>query len=130
MSLLDQWRHKEEWKREGNDFCVVVSRHMSQDKTEHRWAVYLYVYPGHADFERFNPEGDMWSQPHFDCHSCVSLFNVHRRKDGSIGSFQLGWDYNHDGDWQFNEMATPSDASSIFWDANQLFDQAKQEQPQ
>lgn len=124
--MLDKWKHKEEWKLEGDKHCVVVSRHMDSARTEHRWCVYLYIYPGHPRFEQFNPEGDMWSQPHFDCHSYVSLFNVHKRKDGTVGSFQLGWDYNHDGDSYYNELATPSEASSVFYDAERLFEEAKQ----
>lgn len=122
--VTENWKHKDEWNREGSKHSVVVSRHTNHAGDEHRWCVYLYIYPGHPRFDQFNAGGDMWSQPHFECHSYVSLFRVHRRDSGDIGSYQLGWDYNHDGDHRFTEYATADDASSVFWDANKLFDEA------
>ncbi|WP_275628979.1 hypothetical protein [Pseudomonas sp. 273] len=123
---MENWRHKDEWKREGKGFCVVVSRHLSGITNENRWCVYLYIYQDHPSFQHFKPESDMFEQPSFVCHSYVSLFRVHRRDDGSIGSFQLGWDYSHDGDYRFSEYATPSEASEVFWDANRLFEEASE----
>lgn len=123
---IDNWQHKDEWKREGDNHSVVISRHFRPYTGEHRWCVYLYIYPGHPRFEQFKPDSDMWSQPHYDCHSYVSLFRTHRRDDGSIGSFQLGWDYAHDGDDHFSQCATADDAGSVFWDANKLFEDASQ----
>lgn len=126
-NVTSGWRHKDEWKREGKGHCVVISRHTAHGDNgdNNRWCVYLYIYPSHPAFALFRPDKDMWSQPNFDCHSYVSLFNVHRNNKGEIGSFQLGWDYNHDGD-NFGWRATPDDASSVFWDANNLFEQAAQ----
>lgn len=127
-NVTDGFVRKEEWKREGKDFCVVVSRHTARSTDENdnnRWCVYLYVYPRHPSFDLFNPLSDMWSQPHFTCHSYVSFFKVHRDERGDVGSFQLGWDYNHDGD-NFGWCSTADDASSVFWDANRLFEQAEQ----
>ena len=118
------WKHKDEYKKEGDKCAVVVSRHTGYDDAEHRWCVYLYIYPGHPRFDQFNPDGDMWSQPHYDCHSYVSLFKVHRRDSGEVGSYQLGWDYNHDGDHRFSEYATADQAGSVFWDAERLFEEA------
>lgn len=129
----DGWRHSDEWKREGKGFLVAVKRHsrpeFNRDYSEvigeqHCWCVYLYVYPKHPDFARFDPDGDMWSQPPYECHSYVSLFHAHRDEKGVITSFQLGWDYQHDGDSYFSELATASAASSVFYDASRLFDEA------
>lgn len=124
--ITENWRHKDEWKREGKSHAVVISRHTAGLHNENRWCVYLYIYPEHPRFQNFNPEGTMWDQPGFVCHSYVSYFRVHKKDDGSIGSFQLGWDYNHDGDSRFAEYATPSDASEVFWDANRLFEEASE----
>lgn len=118
-----QWRHKDEWKHEGADFSVVVSRHTrgrSEDEVEYCWCIYAYIYPKHRLFERFKPDGSMWEQPSPDVHSYVSFFKVHRKEDGGILSFQLGWDYQHDGDWHFSQMATKRDAGSVFYDAEAL----------
>ena len=124
--VTENWKHKDEWKREGSKHSVVVSRHTNHAGDEHRWCVYLYIYPGHPRFSQFNPDRGMWDQPSYECHSYVSLFKTHRRGNGDIGSFQLGWDYSHDGDHRFTEYATADDASSVFWDANKLFDEACQ----
>lgn len=129
----DGWRHSDKWKREGKNFLVEVSRHSSPEFNsdysevigqEHRWCVYLYVYPRHPDFARFDSNGDMHSQPYYECHIYVSLFRVHRDESGEITSFQLGWDYNHDGDVYYTHLAPPSAAGSVFYDANRLFDEA------
>jgi hypothetical protein len=131
----DGWKHADKWTREGRNFCVQVARHSTPEfngdytqviGTEHHWCVYLFVYAGHPDFSRFNPGGDMWSQPSYECHSYVSLFKAHRDSKGEIASFQLGWDYAHDGDSQYAELATASAASSVFYDASRLFDEAKE----
>lgn len=126
-NVTNGWLHKDEWKREGKEFCVVVSRHTANtpDEDKHRWCVYLYVYKRHPAFALFKPDRGMFDQPHFNCHSYVSLFRVHRNDKGEIGSFQLGWDYNHDGD-NFGWRETPDDAAPVFWDAQQLFDQAQE----
>ena len=116
------WKHKDEWKREGKNHAVVVSRHSNYDGTEHRWCVYLYVYPKHKAFSLMS--ADNRSEYGFSCHSYLSLFRAHVNEKGAIGSFQLGWDYSHDGDSRYNEMATKDDAGSVFWDADRLFDEA------
>lgn len=121
---IENWLHKDEWKREGISHAVVVSRHYGEYTGEHCWCVYLYIYPEHPRFDQFKADGDMWSQPHYECHSYVSLFKTHRREDGSVGSYQLGWDYAHDGDSRFSEYATADEAASVFWDANRLFEDA------
>lgn len=124
----DEWRHSDKWIRRGKNYSVEVSRHCiappGDDCAEHYWCVYLYVYPKHPDFTRFDPSGNAWAQPNYDCHSYVSLFNIHRNNAGEIVSFQLGWDYNHDGDSYYLECATADDAGSVFFDASRLFDEA------
>lgn len=126
MSFLDGWNPKLEWKKEGKGFCVIVSKHKGFDD-ESKWCVYLYVYPSHPAFERFNKEGTMWEQPYFECHSYVSYFRPHiDHRTNEVVSYQLGWDYNHDGDHYYTTCETPSDASNVFWDADNLFRQASE----
>lgn len=68
----------------------------------------------------------MWDQPHFDCHSYVSYFNAHIAfKTGEVCSYQLGWDYNHEGDDYYNSIDSVDQAGSIFYDAERLFEQAE-----
>jgi len=126
MTNLTGWKPKLEWKKEGNNFSVVVSKHMSYSG-DNIWCIYLYVYPSHPAFSKFNKDGTMWDQPHFDCHSYVSYFQPHiRYKTGEVASYQLGWDYNHDGDSWYTSIESAEDAGSIFFDAEQLFKQAEE----
>lgn len=128
MSIRD-WSHKDEWKRSGRNYLVSVSRHSVERIEEaacfdsegpHRWAVYAYVYPNHPLFPRFNPEAGIHGQPSLPGHWYASFFRAHHDKDG-ITAYQLGWDYNHDGDWMFTQMETSSDAFEVFADAERLF---------
>lgn len=123
-NFLEGWKPKLEWKKQGKDFLVSVSKHLSFDG-DNLWCVYLYVYPKHPAFARFNREGGMWDQPHFDCHSYVSYFQPHvDPKTGEVVSYQLGWDYNHDGDSYYTSLETAEDAASVFYDAQRLYEQA------
>lgn len=125
MANLEGWKPKLEWKKEGTNFLVSVTKHIGYDG-ENKWCVYLYVYPKHPAFARFNRDGTMWDQPHFDCHSYVSYFNAHIAfKTGEVCSYQLGWDYNHDGDSYYNSIDSVDEAGSIFFDAEKLFEQAE-----
>jgi hypothetical protein len=50
------WRHCDEWKRDGRGFRITVVRWtadidpLDPGKGPHRWAVYAYIYPGHPLF--------------------------------------------------------------------------------
>jgi hypothetical protein len=128
---MSDWTHKDEWKKPGKGFCVQVSRHEDPLREEpacfdsegpHRWAVYAYVYPKHPSFGSFKVDGNMWEQPSLPGHSYPSYFKVHRDNEGVICSFQIGFDYHHDGDWRFTQHATREDAYEVFADAGELFD--------
>lgn len=124
MANLEGWKPKLEWKKDGKGFTVTVTKHLNY-ADENCWCVYLYVYPSHPSFEKFNKLGTMWGQPPFDCHSYVSYFQAHiRQSDGEVCSYQLGWDYNHDGDSYYLNIDRVEDAGSIFYDAERLFEQA------
>jgi hypothetical protein len=127
------YRKVEEWKRDGKDFVVSVKRHTRPDFNgdysrvigeRNCWAIYLYIYPGNSRFDLFRTDGNVWDQPYYEVHSYASLFKTHRRNNGDIASFQLGWDYSHDGDIQYEEYSTPDQAWRVFSDANRLYDQA------
>ncbi|QDP50268.1 MAG: hypothetical protein Tp178MES00d2C33159851_58 [Prokaryotic dsDNA virus sp.] len=124
MANLEGWKPKLEWKKEGKHFLVSVTKHVGYEG-ENKWCVYLYVYPKHPAFVQFNRDATMWDQPHFDCHSYTSYFNAHVNfKTGEVCSYQLGWDYNHDGDSYYSSIENVEDAGSIFHDAEHLFQQA------
>jgi len=120
-----QWRHKDEWKHSDKTFCVVVSRHTEGGDDPNRWCVYLHIWNNHKSFENFNPDGNMWDQPNFECHSYVSYFKVNRDQAGKIVSYTLGWDYAHDGDF-FGGYSTKDEAWEVFMDAKKLVHEAKE----
>ena len=122
---MEGWNHKDEWKKSGDNFLVVVSRHsaMADDFTgPNRWAVYAYIYPKHALFSKFDGP-DLW-QPTttvMPLHAGCSYLRYHEDK-GIITSVQVGCDYNHLHDEAFSYCATPEDAGDVFFDAERLFE--------
>ncbi|TAA20332.1 hypothetical protein [Pseudoxanthomonas winnipegensis] len=122
---MNDWKHKDKWSLESRSFTIEVSRHAVvglDAQPENIWCVYAYVYPKHPLFARFNPAGGMWEQPSLPGHSCVSYFRAHKNEQDAITSYQIGWDYNHDGDWRFTQMASKADAYEVFRDAEELFE--------
>lgn len=126
---MKNWKHKDVWKIEGRNFAVEVSRHESRMPEEmacfdsegpHRWCVYVYIYPKHPRFGDFDPDGQMYDQPTFGMHCGNSYFRTWRSGEGKITAFQVGSDYNHDGDWSFTRKATKDDAYQVFADAEEI----------
>lgn len=130
--MMKKWEHKDEWKRYGKDFLVVVSRH-SQPRPagvetfdycgEHRWCVYAYIYPKHPHFAKFEGD-DMWQEAAsmMPLHRGPSYLRWHRDANCNPLSVQVGGDYNHHGDDGYTHCATPAEAFSVFRDADELFD--------
>ncbi len=126
MSEQIEWDRKDEWRKRGQDFMVVVSRHAVKSahyyEGPHRWCVYAFIYPKHPHFAAF--EGlDMWQNAsavmpwHSYCsHLSYPMF------DGKVGSVKVGADYNHDGDDHFTHYATKEDAYQVFADADDLYE--------
>lgn len=130
MVDMTQWRHKDEWKREGKHFCVTVSRHrvpwkVDVSEGENRWCVYVYIYPTHPSFAAFSTDvadvRSYWDQPTLPMHGGCTFFKVHRDDEGGVRSIQYGCDYSHYQDDHYHYMATPNDAWSVFADADELF---------
>jgi hypothetical protein len=127
---MNNWKHKDIWKKHGADFLVEVSRHSEAaseiDKREgpHRWCVYAYIYPKHPHFKKFDESDDLWQDATTSLpgHSYPSYLRRHVDANGSVTSFQVGWDYHHDGDWMFTHDSTQEDARRQFLDAQNLFD--------
>lgn len=122
---MSGWERKEVWKRAGRGFLVEVSRHevdVDVGEGPHRWCIYAYIYPKHPAFGQFKVGGGMWEQPDFGMHAGNSFFRTHYNGKGEIASFQVGCDYNHDGDDYFTHLATREDAGSVFYDASATFD--------
>ena len=132
--MNSNYRKVEEWKREGKNFLVTVKHHTEQMIEEasgfdsegpHRWCVYAYIYPKHPHFARFDGTETMWQEAAcaLPMHGGPSLVRAHIKiDDKSIGSYQVGADYNHLHDWRYTQMANESDAHSVFADADELFD--------
>lgn len=128
-NIVDNWRHKDEWRRDGKDFIVVVSRHYSEPSLfnhgegVNRWAVYAYIYPAHPHFEKFR--GNDLFQIATSClplHAGPSTLKYHNKADGTMTSVQVGADYHHLYDDHYTHYATRDEARSVFIDAERLFD--------
>lgn len=127
---MNDWQHKEEWKRYGKNFSLVVSRHSVPAQIEsgcydevgpHRWCIYVYFYKKHTHFEKFT-NNDIWQDAcNIGMHGGCSFFRRHHDDEGAEYSIQIGCDYNHIGDWRYTQLATPEDAYSVFHDAEELF---------
>ncbi len=132
--MSDKYRKSETWKREGKGFMVTVHHHTEPQREEracydsegpHRWCVYAYVYPSHPHFAAFDGTETMWqgAAAAMPGHSYVSFLRIHTKQpDNAICSYQVGWDYNHDGDWSYTQLANEQEALSVFSDADALFD--------
>lgn len=111
---------KRTWKHEGRNFVVEISCHIEahDEHAPYRWCTYAYVYPKHPLFDSFKVHGTLFDQPYIDgAHSYTSFFKVHRKPNGDITSFQIGWDYNHHGDDWFCESEL---SGAVFSDANTM----------
>ena len=134
VAMNSNYRKVEEWKREGKNFLVTVKHHTERITEEpacydsegpHRWCVYAYIYPKHPHFARFDGTETMWQEAAcaLPMHGGPSLVRAHIKiDDKSIGSYQVGSDYHHHGDWSYTQMADEKDAYSVFADADELFD--------
>ncbi len=127
---MKDWKHKDVWKKSGNGFLVEVSRHADEHPSidtregQNRWCVYAYIYPTHPHFSRFNESDDLWQDAtnSLPGHSYPSYLRRHVNAQGEVTSFQVGWDYHHDGDWVFTWDATREEARTQFADAEFLFE--------
>lgn len=120
------WRHKDIWTYRSASFCVEISRHSEKtlDGTpEQHWCIYAYVWNTHPAYKLFNKDEGPFSQPSFEVHSYPSYYRAHIGKDGEITAHQLGWDYNHDGDWAYSFMNNKDQAGSVFADVQGLIKQ-------
>lgn len=126
---MNNWKHKDIWKKHGTDFLVEVSRHsepgskINDREGPHRWCVYAYIYPKHPHFAKFSGN-NLWQDATSELpgHNYCSYLKYYRGDDGSITSIQVGWDYHHDGDYIFTHDACQEDAQRQFSDAQELFD--------
>lgn len=120
------WIHKDEWKRQGKNFALVVSRHEGVTgiyEGPNRWCVYAYIYPKHPYFKEFDQSGPMYqdSASAMPLHCGPSLLEF-PMYDGKVSSVKVGADYNHLHDDEFTHYATKDDAYKVFRDAEKLFD--------
>lgn len=120
--MSDVWSHKDVWCRRHNQFSVEISRHNAGD--DNVWCIYLHVFPSHPTFSHFKPDGHSFDQPDFDVHSYCSYFRVNRDNGGNTVSYTIGWDYNHDGDLEYNQISHRLEAWRVFADADSLYHQA------
>lgn len=122
------WRKKDVWTHRESSFCVEVSRHDGpklDGSVENIWCVYAYVWNNHPAFNLFKKDETPFNQPSFEVHSYPSYYRPHINKDGEVTAHQIGWDYNHDGDWHYLTCKSKDEAGSVFWDAEKLIEQLR-----
>lgn len=128
---MHNWQHKDEWRLNGKNFLIVVSRHATKSLLEfdyddlgpNRWAVYAYIYPKHSRFSGFTDD-HIYSEAAsaLPLHQGASLVRFHLDKNAEKTSVQVGADYNHYGDDEFSHMADKDDANEVFADAERLYE--------
>lgn len=123
---MSDWKKKTLWTRRSTNFAVQVSQHtappLDSIDGENRWCVYAYIYPKHPHFDAFS--GDSLFQDATDCmplHGGCSYLRTHLDSDGAVASRQVGADYNHFRDGCYTHMSNKEQASSVFADADELF---------
>lgn len=127
-----EFRKSELFTLDGVGFIVQV-KHWVEPSFEgmevfndgrNRWAIYAYIYPKHKMFDDIKADGGMW-QDAFDelpLHGGCSYFRRHiDAESGKTTSYQLGCDYDHDGDDVFTYMKDEQDAWAVMEDARLLF---------
>jgi hypothetical protein len=131
---MTDWQHKDEWRRSGRSFCVVVSRHstgasaIDRDRGPNAWAVYAYIYPAHPRFDRIEVDSmDTDGIDDLPLHCGCTFSRWHRNAD-SITAKQIGADYRHLYDEHYTHLATREEAGSVFADAEKLFEMLKAEE--
>jgi hypothetical protein len=123
---LETWDHKDEWRKSGKGFMVVVSRHNGTADVfgdgPHRWNVYAYIYPKHPSFVEFDGP-HMWQSAatSLPFHGYPSLLE-YPMYEGKVTAVKVGADYHHLHDTHFTHYATPQVAYEVFDDAQALFD--------
>ena len=129
---MKNWKHKEQWQKRDSNFLVEISRHeveksdMFPNDGIYRWCIYAYIYPTHPLFKNIHNEDiHQESVSKMPLHSGASLVRNHHDSDGEVTSIQVGADYNHLHDEQFTLIYEVEDASSIFDDAERLFEWLK-----
>jgi hypothetical protein len=120
------WDHKDEWRKPGKDFVVVVSRHNGTSNEPYgegpnRWCVYAYIYPKHPHFAKFDGP-HMWQEAAtvmpFHCYPSLLEYPMY---EGKVTSVKVGSDYRHLHDGRFTNYATQEEAAEVFEDADRLF---------
>jgi len=122
------WKPKEECHQSGKNFLIVVKHHtvgpdeFNRDDGGHRWNVYAYIYPIHPHFKKFEGEESIFQDAAnaLPLHCGASFLRYHYDSSGVITSVQVGSDYNHLHDDEYNKCATAEDASDVFRDAEKL----------
>ena len=123
----DHWDHKDQWRKHGKDFLIVVERFNAPtdaygDRGQHRWCVHAYIYPKHLHFAAFNgPQMGQEATGVMPLHGGASLLE-YPMYEGKVTSAKVGADYDHLHDEEFTHMATKEEAWEVFQDADMLFD--------
>jgi hypothetical protein len=122
------WEKKNVWRKSGKDFMVEVF-HATVNIPENRyfdgknrWCVYAYIYPKHRLFSTFHGD-DHWQDAtqNLPLHCGCTYLDYMMRK-GEISCIKVGADYSHLYDDKFAHYDSEDAASTVFSDAEELFD--------
>jgi hypothetical protein len=86
------------------------------------WNVYCYIYPKHPLFDKLDKE-DIFGCPIDNFHGGCTYSRWARKPDGEITCKQYGCDYNHYQDEHFTFIENPEYATTVFADAEALFNE-------
>ena len=125
MSDNSKWDHKDEWRRRGKNFSVLVSRHTALADREtgpNRWCIYAYLYPMHPHFSVFDGHSIYQHAAEIMPLHCGASMVDFPMRNGKITAIQVGCDYHHLYDDVYSFIETKEDACQVFEDADTLFD--------
>lgn len=129
------WRKKTTWIKDDNGtYRVEVVHHTTQPSGDpepvNHWAVYAFIYPRHPLFARFTGK-EMWqaATSALPGHSYCSYLEKHTDDDGRVCSWQVGWDYGHDGDEQYANLSADQ-PHVVMYDAGQIIATLEEMKPE
>jgi hypothetical protein len=106
------------WRYISTLFAVDVVHWHETYSTEHRWNVYVYIYPGHPLFERI--ESADFCDGFLPLHGGVSYHKWLYDSTGAVICKKIGSDYQHAHDSRFKGYSTEDEAWEVFKDAEVL----------
>jgi len=109
---------KKIWRYVNTEKKFMVEVHSWSRSGEAYWNKYLYLYPDHPDFAKYQPiEGAAYPETPYEFNGGVTYYNERYDKDGKMIMQEFGDDYSHVWD---DENSVDSEGTRVFYDAEKL----------